>query len=451
MKFDSLKINKFIKRSLDENGLEEMTPVQEQSIPVLFAGKDLLSIAPTGTGKTLAYILPLVRSLHYAQGTRPRALILVPTKELIFQVEEVFKKVSDNVDLRIALIYGEGNKNKQIKALEDGCDIVVATPGRIQEMVSIRALHLNDIKHFIVDEADTLLDEGFATQFKYVLDALPEKRQNALFSATFSHETQAIAHSFLKSAEKVVIGGGIALPEKIHQRAIDVPNIKTKLNVLADLVNDVEVFSKVLIFTETKKVAERVQQFLHHRYFEGTSDVVHSNKDQNYRLRVLDEFKNGILTAVVATGVIGKGVDIEGVTHVINFEVPKDYEDYVHQIGRTARAGNSGESITLVEPDEYEDFENIQKWIGVEVPLEELPEGTMVIEMQPRGPRIDKHGNSVRHKNQRKDDERGDAFHEKKEKNKKVNVRVKAMKGLSKKAQKTLGLKSNGRPRKRRK
>ncbi|WP_338391583.1 DEAD/DEAH box helicase [Fulvitalea axinellae] len=447
--FEDFKLGKFLLRGLQEAGIEEMTPIQEKTIPAVSAGKDVLGIAPTGTGKTIAFLLPVIRNLNYSKEGAPRCLILVPSKELVMQIADVAETLTKYINLRITRAYGGGSKKDQIASLENGTDIVVATPGRLQELIAIRALNPRHIKHFIVDEADTLMDQGFLPQLNLVLDSLPERRQNLLFSATFTHETQEIANSFMNNPTKIVVGE-IKPPANIKQQAYDAVNIKTKLNLLADLLNDSETFTKTIVFTESRKVADRTQQFLHHRLFTGKAQVIHSNKTENFRFRAIEEFKTGEATVLVATSVAAKGIDIDDVSHVINFEVPKEYEEYVHRIGRTGRQGKYGEAITLVEPEEMPDFENIQALTGTVIPLMPLPEGTMLVEMAPRKPTADRHGNSVK-KHKVKEIERGPAFHEKKDKNKKTNQRVKAMPHLSAKAKKSLGLKSNGRPRKRRK
>ncbi|MCG8474336.1 MAG: DEAD/DEAH box helicase [Cytophagales bacterium] len=450
MLFQDIKLSKFLLNALEEAGITEMTPVQEAVIPKVLSGQDVLGISPTGTGKTLAYLLPLLRQLSHQQGSAPRLLVVVPTKELVMQLMEVIRMAACYTSLRAVPIFGGGSKLSQVTELEEGADIVISTPGRIQEMVSIRALNLKSVKHLVLDEADTLLDESFRTQMRYLMDSLPEKRQNIMFSATFSKETQQLAHQFLVNPSKVVIGELQKPAPNISQKAFDVPNIKTKLNLLADLLNDSEVYQKVMVFTETKKVADRVQQFLHHRLFAGKANVIHSNKTENFRLRQISEFKEGLATVLVATGVAGKGVDVEGVSHVINFEVPHEYEDYVHRIGRTGRNDAKGEAVTFVEPAETEDFQNLQALLGECIDLLPLPEDTWVVEMPASPPDADRRGNSVKHKNQKKE-ERGAAFHEKKEKNTKINKRIVPKAHLSAKAKKTQGLKSNGRPRKRRK
>ena len=454
MKFEDLKLSKFLYRGLQEAGFEEPTPIQSKAIPKILAGQDLLAVAPTGTGKTLAYLLPMLRELGNAKGVRPRALILVPTKELALQINSVIEKITCYVNIRSMAAYGGGSKQDQMFQLEQGVDIVVATAGRLQEFIAIRSFKPTDIKHFVVDEADTMMDQNFFPQLELILNSLPERRRNIFCSATFSHETQAIANNFLVNPAKVIVSTIATPPANIEQMAYDVPNIKTKLNLLADLVNDTEEYKKVIVFTESKKVADRSQQFLHHRFFEGKTNVIHSNKSENYRIRQVEEFRRGEASILIATSVAAKGLDFEDISHVINFEVPQDYEEYVHRIGRTGRNGKSGKAVSFVAPEEQIDFDNINQLLGQNTPLSPLPEDTFVIEMEVRTDSVEKEGNSLHKKNLKKNAlkiEGGEAFHEKKEKNRKENRRIKALPDLSAKAKKQMGLKSNGRPRKRRK
>ena len=452
MKFEDLKLSKFLYKGLVEAGFEDATEIQEKAIPKILSGQDLLAIAPTGTGKTLSYLLPILRELGHAKGVKPRALILVPTKELAVQINQVIETLTTYVNIRSMAAYGGGSKQDQVFQLDQGVDIVVGTAGRLQELLAIRSFNATQIKYFILDEADTMMDKNFYPQLELILNSLPEKRQNVFCSATFSHTTQKIANNFLVNPAKTIVSSEAKPPENIKQMAFAVPNIKTKLNLLADLLNETEEYKKVIVFTESKKVADRTQQFLIHRFFEGKANVIHSNKSENYRLRQVEEFRADEATVLIATSIAAKGLDFEDISHVINFEVPQDYEEYVHRIGRTGRNGKDGTALTFVEPEEEVDFNNINQLLGQSVVLDPLPEDTFIIEMAPKKEMVDKLGNTLQKKNVKKKDlEIGEAYHDKKEKNLKENKRVKALPHLSLKAKKQLGLKSNGRPRKRRK
>jgi len=367
--FDAFKLNKQLLEAVAESGYTTPTPIQQKAIPLALAGHDVLGIAQTGTGKTAAYILPVLMKVKYAQGKHPRALILAPTRELVMQIEEVARQLGKNTDLRIVSLYGGLGPKTQMELIEAGVDILISTPGRFMDIYRKGNVYPKELKTMVLDEADKMMDMGFMPQIRSILEVIPTKRQNLLFSATFSGRIEHLAAEFLEFPERVEVAPSATTAETIGQVKYIVPNIKTKINLLAHLLENEEI-NRAMIFTRSRKNAESVYSFLERKNF-GEIRVIHANKGQNTRINSMEDFKAGDVRILVATDVASRGLDVTLVSHVINFDVPLIYEDYVHRIGRTGRAENEGKAITFINPAEEYHFEKIEELIRMKV--EELP------------------------------------------------------------------------------
>lgn len=378
MEFTDLNISKQILMALEEAGFEHPTPIQKESFSVIRSGKDVIGVAQTGTGKTLAYLIPLLMKLHYAQGTYPRALVVVPTRELVVQVCESVELLAEFMDIRCKGIYGGTNIRTQQAAVYEGVDLLVATPGRFMDIYMNGMIRTGQIRTVVVDEADRLMDMGFLPQLRSILEVIPEKHQTLLFSATFSAAIGELAKEFLAPDPVRIETAAHATPvENVTQWRYDLPNILTKINLLKLLLSDREEYRRVMIFTETKKNADRIVEKLGD-FWKGELSIIHSNKAQNSRLNALRAFKEGKSRIMVASDVAARGIDVQEVSHVINFDIPSIPEEYVHRIGRTARAGKEGIAISFVSPKEEPDFEKIEVLIGQQIELLGLPENLEV-------------------------------------------------------------------------
>ena len=368
--FEGFGIGKSILRALDEIGFTTPTPIQEQAIPVIKSGKDVLGIAQTGTGKTAAYVIPLLMKLVKAEGKDPRAIILVPTRELAIQVGEDIAELSQFTDIRHAAVYGGIGWTKHAALLEPGIDILVATPGRLWDLYRAGAFGMKNIKTLVVDEADRMLDMGFMPQLNKLFEVIPPRRQNLLFSATFSENIELMSNEFLAFPERVEVAPSATTVDKVKQYFYRVPNFRTKLNFVSYLLLNQEEFKRVIVFCRTKENAEDVYKVLNRRT-EGEVRILHSNKAQSSRINAIEAFKSGSVRVLVSTDVSARGIDVTEISHVINFDLPPRYEDYVHRIGRTARANTDGVAISFIGPEEDFHLENIEKLIRMKI--EELP------------------------------------------------------------------------------
>ena len=360
MGFQDLNVSKQILMALEEAGFENPTPIQEEVFSVSRSGKDLIGIAQTGTGKTLAYLIPMLMKLHYAQGLVPRALVIVPTRELVVQVCESVELLTEFMDIRCVGVYGGTNIRTQQDRVFEGVDLLVATPGRFMDIYYNGIIRTKMIKTVVVDEADRLMDLGFLPQLKGIFEVLPEKHQTMLFSATFSEAVESLSRDFLNDPVRVEVARQATPVANVKQYRYDVPNISTKINLLKLLLTDKENFKKVMIFTETKKNADRIVERLAD-HWKGELSVIHSNKAQNTRLKALRAFKEGETRIMVASDVAARGIDVQDVSHVINFDIPSLAEEYVHRIGRTARAGKEGAAISFVSEVEEDRFMDIER------------------------------------------------------------------------------------------
>jgi len=359
--FDALGISAPLCRALAEIGYEHPTPIQAQAIPELLNGRDLLGIAQTGTGKTAAFSLPILQQLTdgnvKAQPGRPRVLVLAPTRELAAQICDDIAGYARHTPVRYARIFGGVNQNPQIKTLSRGVDVLIATPGRLLDLVGQQHLDLGEVTHLVLDEADRLLDMGFIRDVRRIVKLLPRDRQSLLFSATMPKEVAELANDILDRPVRVDISPKTVTVERIEQRVLMVGN-DAKQQALQKLLHEPDV-TRVIVFTRTKHGANRVTKKLYSAGIEA--EAIHGNKSQNARQRALDNFKSGASWVLVATDIAARGIDIDGISHIINFELPHEPESYVHRIGRTARAGTSGVAWSLVDPSELKRLRAIER------------------------------------------------------------------------------------------
>lgn len=372
MTFEDLNLGTPLMNALNDLGYTNPTPIQEQVYSTILSGRDVVGIAQTGTGKTFAYILPLLRHLKFSDQKQPRILVLVPTRELVVQVMGEIEKLSTYINVRIKGAYGGTNINTQKQNVYDGCDILVATPGRLLDLALSGVLRLKSIQKLVIDEVDEMLNLGFRTQLTNLLDILPEKRQNLLFSATMTADVEMVIDDFFNSPEKfTIVPKGTPL-ENIEQRVYHVPNFFTKVNLLSHLLATDEEMTKVLIFAESKRLVDRLEEKIAED-FEKNIGVIHSNKSQNYRLRSIDRFQKGDYKILIATDLIARGIDFDDVTHVINFDTPDFPENYLHRIGRTGRAEAKGVAITFVNQVEEEFQVAIESLMNYQIPTFDIP------------------------------------------------------------------------------
>lgn len=369
MSFDSLGLNADILRAVEEQGYTEPTPIQRQAIPVVLAGRDLMASAQTGTGKTAGFTLPLLQLLSshnpHPKGRRPvRALILTPTRELAAQVGENVHDYSKYLDLRSLVVFGGVSINPQMMKLRGGVDVLIATPGRLLDLEHQNALDLSQVEILVLDEADRMLDMGFIHDIRRVLAKLPAKRQNLLFSATFSDEIKGLAEKLLHNPEEVSVARRNTASEQITQHVMFVDK-KRKRELLSFMIGR-DNWQQVLVFTRTKHGANHLAEQLNKDGI--TSAAIHGNKSQGARTRALSDFKDGKIRVLVATDIAARGIDISELPHVVNYELPNVPEDYVHRIGRTGRAAATGEALSLVCVDEHKLLRDIERVLKREIP-----------------------------------------------------------------------------------
>lgn len=377
--FEDLKLTRQYLNAIEELGYRVPTPIQLKAIPIIRSGQHIIGIAQTGTGKTAAYLLPVMQNLKYAQGELPRCVILVPTKELVLQVLEHVQFLSKYTDLRSVALYGGVGRKKQAETANAGVDIIVATPMRLLELYQEEGLDLKKIQVFILDEADRMLDMGFRPQINAILDVLPRKKQNMMFSATFSPVVEELSWDFMDFPVKIEITPEATPVETVEQLSYHVPNFQTKLNLLEFLMRNSNM-SRIMIFVKSKSAANRIFEYLQQSRVQGEMRLIHSNKGQNTRINSFNDFREGNVRLLISTDVMARGIDVTEVTHVVNFDVPTVYEDYVHRIGRTGRAWNEGTAITFVTKADIYHIGKIEKKIRMAIPVLRMPEEVVVIE-----------------------------------------------------------------------
>lgn len=378
--FEEFKLNRQILNAVADAGYTTATPIQEKAIAPILSGQDIFGIAETGTGKTAAFVLPILMQLKYAQGESPRALILSPTRELAMQIAEQVKLFSTYTDLRSLVIFGGIGPKTQKEEIAKGVDILIATPGRFLDLYLAGDINTQSLKFLVLDEADKMMDMGFIGSIHRILEIVPRKRQNLLFSATMSDLVQKIAGDFLKNPTVIEASEQATPAQNVTQTLYYVPNFKTKINLLQNLLKDDEAFSRLIIFCKTKTVADNIFSFIERRYGAENVRVIHANKGQNTRINSINSFKEGNIRVLVATDVASRGIDVSDVSHVINFDVPIIIEDYVHRIGRTGRAFAKGDAITFATDAEKYYIRKIEKLIRQYIPVREIPEGVFIEE-----------------------------------------------------------------------
>lgn len=419
MTFADLNLNAPLLKALDELGFVTPTTIQERAFPVIMSGRDVCGIAQTGTGKTFAYLLPCLRMLEFSKDRFPQMLILVPTRELVVQVTEAARKLSSYRSLVVAGVYGGVNMKPQAEAMLNGLDILVATPGRLYDLILSGSLKTKGIKKLVIDEVDEMLNLGFRTQLKNIMDLLPERRQNLMFSATITEEVEQLLDVYFNAPLRIEAAPTGTPLENINQSAYEVPNFYTKVNLLNLLLEEDPSMAKVLVFTASKKMADQLYEEMSPKYPEQVG-VIHSNKEQNHRFNTVNQFKDGNYRFIIATDIVARGIDIASVTHVVNFDLPEIAEHYIHRIGRTGRADRKGIAISFITPAEEVLREPIEALMRYKIPVLELPahldiSTELTEDEQPK----------VFHKEvqikQVKREEVGPAFHQKSAKNSKSN------------------------------
>lgn len=370
--FSSLGLSEPLFKAVEELGYTKPSPVQAKAIPMILTGRDVMASAQTGTGKTAGYTLPMLQRLlemRTLKNTPVRALILVPTRELAIQVGESVVRYSRHLPLKSAVVYGGVEMEPQINSLQEGVDVLVATPGRLIDLISKKHLSLSHLKILVLDEADRMLDLGFKADLDKILSEVPAKRQNLLFSATFSKEIKQLAHEYQRHPVKIEIANPNSAAKTVKQSVYPVEQ-QDKPEILAYLIEGGQ-WEQALVFVRTKKAAERVAELLGEEGISATA--IHSDKSQHARSRTLMEFQAKAWRVLVATDVAARGLDIEQLPLVVNYDLPKVPQDYVHRIGRTGRAGSPGRAISLMNPEEKKQLENIRKLVKLPLTVEPVP------------------------------------------------------------------------------
>ncbi|HTI90765.1 MAG TPA: DEAD/DEAH box helicase [Puia sp.] len=431
MTFSDFNLNKPLQDALADLGFQNPTSIQQKVFSVIMSGRDVCGIAQTGTGKTFAYLLPCLRLLTFSKTRTPQMLIIVPTRELVVQVVQSIKELTTYMTLQAVGIYGGVNINTQKTEVEKGADIVVATPGRLYDLALNGALRLKDVKKLVIDEVDEMFNLGFRTQLRNILDLLPAKRQNLLFSATITDEVETLMNTYFNNPVRIEAAPTGTPVENIDQKSYEVPNFYTKVNLLEWLLSHNTEMTRVLIFVATKSLADQLYAQLTEK-FPGKTGVIHSNKDQNYRFNTVNKFKSGEYHFVIATDIIARGLDVAEVSHVINFDIPDVPENYIHRIGRTGRADQKGIAISFMTEKEKEYRAAIQDLMNYTIPITPLPEDLEISDVltEDEKPKV---YTKVIPLNIPKPEFSGGAFHEKLEKNKKVNVIVSHAERMKKK------------------
>ena len=420
--FQDLNLNKALFKALDDLGYTKPTTIQHKAFPVIMSGKDMLGIAQTGTGKTLAYLLPTLRQWKFSKDRMPQILVIVPTRELVAQVVETVEQLSTYVTLTVVGVYGGVNIRTQAEKMADGLDVLVATPGRLLDLALRGDLVLKNIKRLIVDEVDEMFNLGFRHQLNAVLDLLPIKKQSMLFSATMNDEVEALLQNYFIAPVKIEAAPAGTPLENIRLTGYQVPNFNTKLNLLELLLEEDTSMTKVLVFVSSKSFADTVFERMKLQ-FEDRVGVIHSNKSQNARFDAVNRFQAGEISVLIATDIISRGLDIASVSHVINFDAPDDFENFIHRIGRTGRADQNGEAISLFSEFESTLRTKIEQGLGqntidyLALPETLLISNELIALEEPRNEMPNIEIKLPKRENV------GPAFHEKSEKNKKVNVR----------------------------
>lgn len=422
--FENFNLSKPLNNAIIDLDYDKPTPIQSKAFSVILSGKDMVGIAQTGTGKTLAYLLPLLHELKFSKQLNPRILILVPTRELVLQLVESINRLTTYMNIRSLGVYGGTNINTQKQAVAKGTDILVATPGRLYDLAVSGVLQLNNIKKLVIDEVDIMLDLGFRPQLINIFDLLKKRRQNIMFSATMTDEIDGVIDDFFIAPAKISIAVSGTPLDNIAQSSYKVPNFHTKANLLTHLLKDKDEFSKVLVFVSSKKNADLLFETLQED-IKSASCVIHSNKTQSYRIRSIQEFDQGKNRVLISTDVMARGLDLDRISHVINFDTPHFPENYMHRIGRTGRAEEEGKTILFYTEKEAEWKLAIEELMSYKIPVMDFPEEVEISQelIQEERPQIIDLKKPTRNSSSLV---RGPSFHEKSKKNQKTNSGGKA-------------------------
>ncbi len=432
MQFTDFNLTTPLLNALSDLGITTPTTIQQNAFSVIMSGRDVVGIAQTGTGKTIAYLLPCLRQWKFSKEKHPTILIVVPTRELVLQVVDDVKQLTEYMNIRVAGVYGGVNMIQQTPLINAGLDVLVATPGRLLDFTLNGTLKLKSIKHFIIDEVDEMLNLGFRPQLIRVIDLLPTRRQNLMFSATITDELKDfIADFFIDPMEIEAARTGTPL-ENIKQAGIKVPNFNTKINLLKFLLNNHEEFSKVLVFVSTKKLADDVFEAVAPSFPEKIG-IIHSNKSQNNRIDTFRSFNNNSLSVLIATDLVARGLDFDEISHVVNFDIPEIPESYMHRIGRTGRADKKGVALAFIAKKDSESRTAIEELMGRKIPMMKMPEEVEVSTELTLDELPQINMKNVLISIPKKQEEGGAAFHEKKDKNKKVNMKVRRSEAMKNK------------------
>lgn len=416
--FEQLNLPKSLQKAIDDLGFTAPTPIQEKAFPVIMSGRDMMGIAQTGTGKTFAYLLPLLKLYKFTPTDTPKIVVLVPTRELVVQVVEEVEKLTKYMSVRTLGIYGGVNINTQKNSVMDGIDVLVGTPGRVMDLALDNYLRFDETQKLVIDEFDEMLNMGFRPQLTSILAMMKPKRQNILFSATMTDDVDAVLEDFFDYPEEVTLAPSGTPLEKIAQTAYDVPNFNTKVNLLVHLLQTDDAMERVLVFVNNKRIADLLFEKIDAE-LPGQFGVIHSNKSQNYRLNAMADFQRGDLRGLITTDIMARGLDISDISHVVNFEMPEIPEQYIHRIGRTGRAGGSGNALSLVTPREADMKIEVEILMNKEIEVLVFPE-SVEISKQLIGPEKEKEKVKFLLKKPKISD--AGAFHEKAAKNKKINL-----------------------------
>lgn len=431
MTFEDLNLCNALLSALNDAGYTNPTTIQHRVFAVVMSGRDVCGIAQTGTGKTFAYLLPCLNQWKFNKEKKAQIVIIVPTRELVAQVVNAAKELTTYMSVTVVGVYGGANINTQAAEVLKGVDVLVATPGRLFDLLMNGAVKTRSIKKVVIDEMDEMLNLGFRTQIKNILDLLPAKRQNLLFSATITEDVELLMDTFFNEPTRVEAAPTGTPLENIEQIGYAIPNFYTKVNLLKLMLAQDQTMTKLLVFVATKKLADELYTQLETIYLE-TCGVIHSNKEQNHRFNTVKQFHEGTYRFIIATDIVARGIDISEVTHVINFDVPEVPENYIHRIGRTGRADKKGIAITFFTAKEKPLMDTIQALMKYEVPLLPLPENLEISEVltEDEIPKVFMKTYLVKLP---KKEEVGPAFHQKSAKNSKVNVIVRKKDRMMKK------------------
>lgn len=420
MTFQDLNISKPLLNALNDLGYSTPTTIQEKGFSVILSGKDVLGIAQTGTGKTLAYLLPTLSMWKFSKQRFPQILIIVPTRELVVQVVEEVNKLTKYMNVVTVGVYGGANIRTQAAAMAEGLDVLVATPGRLRDLALKGELSLKQIKRLIIDEVDETLNLGFRPQLNAILEILPAKKQSLLFSATINEDIQNLINDYFIEPARIEAAPVGSPLENIEQSIYMLPNFFTKINLLRDLLVEKETYSKVIVFTRSRKIADQLFEEISNSFDEEIG-IIHSNKAQNFRFNAVKNFQEGKHRILIATDIVSRGLDISEVSHVFNFDMPDVTENYIHRIGRTGRYDQKGNAISFIVESDLKMLQSIEDLMKMEIPRLELPIDLEISDVltPDEMPKVSMPNVAI--KTPSKEDV-GPAFHEKKAKNRKVNL-----------------------------